>query len=296
MTGTMNNTMNGTLEAYKTVAFDVIRTQLAEHANSQEARELALHLTPCLAEGDLLRNMRDTTQARRMLELAGTPPIPAMEHTAQIVDRSVRGELLTPDEMEETGMFLSAVGRVRSYLERGTAYGIPLAYYGGNLRLLPELKEEIERSIRHGRVDDHASNTLREVRRELQLLSDKIKDKAESLLKSQKKYMAESFVVTRNGRLCLPVKKEYKSRIPGSVIDRSSTGSTLFIEPESVSRLQEEWDILKIEEDCEERRILYTLMDMIASEEESLRADLELLVKLDFMHARVVIRHFCACT
>lgn len=278
--------MNRTSETYKTLGYNTIREQLAEHANSAMAKAMAMELVPCLKEGELLRNMRETTQARRMLELGGTPPLPAMEHTAETVERAVRGDLLTPEEMEETGMFLAAVKRVGSYLDRGTAYGIPLAYYGNNLRLLPELKEEIERSIHHGRVDDYASNTLRDIRRELQALGDKIREKADALLKSRKKYMAESFVVTRNARLCLPVKKEFKSMIPGSVIDRSSTGSTLFIEPEAVARLQDQWDTLKIEEDCEERRILYTLMDMIAREEEALKADLELLVKLDFIFAK----------
>ena len=237
--------MNGTFEAYKTVAFDIIREQLADLANSAEAREMARGLVPCMEEGELRRSMRDTTQARQMLELAGTPPMPAMEHTAEFVARSVRGELLTPEEMEEIGMFLAAVRRVRSYLDKGMSYGIPLSCYGENLRLMTELKEEIEGAIRHGRVDDRASNTLRDIRRDLQLLEEKIKDKAEALLKSQKKFMAESFLVTRNGRLCLPVKKEYKSKIPGSTIDRSSSGSTVFIEPETIARMQDEIEGLR---------------------------------------------------
>lgn len=278
--------MNGTFEAYKTVAFDIIREQLAVLANSAEAREMARGLVPCMEEGELRRSMRDTTQARQMLELAGTPPMPAMEHTAEFVARSVRGELLTPEEMEEIGMFLAAVRRVRSYLDKGISYGIPLSYFGENLRLMPELKEEIEGAIRHGRVDDRASNALRDIRRDLQLLEEKIKDKAEALLKSQKKFMAESFLVTRNGRLCLPVKKEYKSKIPGSVIDRSASGSTVFIEPETIARMQDEIEGLRIEEDCEERRILYTLMDKIAMEEDGFKENLALLAKLDFVFAK----------
>ena len=91
--------MNGTFEASKTVAFDIIREQLADLANSAEAREMARGLVPCMEEGELRRSMRDTTQARQMLELAGTPPMPAMEHTAEFVARSVRGELLTPEEI-----------------------------------------------------------------------------------------------------------------------------------------------------------------------------------------------------
>ena len=93
--------------------------------------------------------------------------------------------------------------------------------------------------------------------------------------------MAESFLVTRNGRLCLPVKKEYKSKIPGSTIDRSSSGSTVFIEPETIARMQDEIEGLRIEEDCEERRILYTLMDRIAMEEDGFKENLALLAKLD---------------
>ena len=85
-----DRTMNGTFEAYKTVAFDIIREQLADLANSAEAREMARGLVPCMEEGELRRSMRDTTQARQMLELAGTPPMPAMEHTAEFVARSVR--------------------------------------------------------------------------------------------------------------------------------------------------------------------------------------------------------------
>ena len=278
--------MNGTFEAYKTVAFDIIREQLADLANSAEAREMARGLVPCMEEGELRRSMRDTTQARQLLELAGMPPMPAMEHTAEFVARSVRGELLTPEEMEEIGMFLAAVRRVRSYLDKGVSYGIPLSFYGENLRLMPELKEEIEGAIRHGRVDDRASNALRDIRRDLLLLEEKIKDKAEGLLKSQKKFMAESFLVTRNGRLCLPVKKEYKSKIPGSVIDRSASGSTVFIEPETIARLQDEIEGLRIEEDCEERRILYTLMDKIAMEEDGFKENLALLAKLDFVFAK----------
>ncbi len=238
--------MNGTFEAYKTVAFDIIREQLADLANSAEAREMARGLVPCMEEG----------------------------------------ELLTPEEMEEIGMFLAAVRRVRSYLDKGVSYGIALSFYGENLRLMPELKEEIEGAIRHGRVDDRASNALRDIRRDLLLLEEKIKDKTEALLKSQKKFMAESFLVTRNGRLCLPVKKEYKSKIPGSVIDRSASGSTVFIEPETIARLQDEIEGLRIEEDCEERRILYTLMDKIAMEEDGFKENLALLAKLDFVFAK----------
>ena len=248
----MTAVINQTFEA---LAFTEILKQLEEYANSPMAKERIRALSPYLEEGELRRQMRDTTQARQMLDLLGNPPLPMMEQAEHLLEKAVLGELLLAEEMEEIGLFLTAVGRMQSYLERGREHRIPAAYYSDNLMPLTELREEIQRSIRGGRIDDHASGTLRDIRRELSVLEEKIKEKAESLLKSQKKYMTEGFVVTRNHRLCLPVKREYKSMIPGSVVDSSSTGATVFIEPQAVARLQDEYDTLKIEEDCEERKI-----------------------------------------
>ena len=263
--------MNHTFDA---VAFTEIIEQLAEYANSPQAKEKIRNLQPYLDEGELKRNMRDTTQARQMLDLLGTPPLPVMEQIGHIVEKAVLGELLLPEEMEEVGMFLAAVRRMQSYLERGKMHHIPAAFYSDDLYPLTELKEEIERSVRHGRIDDHASGALWGIRKEIRALEEKIKDKS------------EAFVVTRNHRLCLPVKKEYKSRVPGSVIDSSSTGATVFIEPEAVARFQDQREILLVEEDCEERKILYSLMDMIASQETSIKSNLETLAKLDFIFAK----------
>lgn len=273
-------------QTFDAVAFTEILKQLEEYANSPLTKEKIRNLGPYLEEGELRRNMRDTTQARQMLDLLGTPPLPVMEQAGLLLDKAVLGELLLPGEIEEIGLFLTAVGRMQSYLGRGMEHHIPAAYYSENLALLPELKEEISRSVRSGRIDDYASAPLRDIRRALLALEEKIKERAESLLKSQKKCMAEAFVVTRNHRLCLPVKREYKSKIEGSVVDTSSTGATVFIEPKAVARLQDEHDILKIEEDCEERKILYTLMDMVAKEETALRNNLDTLVKLDFIFAK----------
>ena len=275
--------MNKTFEL---LAFNEIINRLIEHANSDRAKDIIQELQPYLKESELRKNLSDTTQARQMLDMFGMPPIPAMENVEQFLEKAIRGELLLPEEIEQIGTFLAAVKRMQSYLERGKLYQNPLAYYDENLVPLEEMRIEIERSIRHGRVDDYASGLLRNIRKDLQALEQKIKEKAESILKSQKKYMAETFVVNRNGRTCLPVKKEYKGKIAGSLIGQSATGATLFVEPEAVIRLQDKYEALKIEEDSEERRILYTLMNLIAEHEEEFRGNLKTLVKLDFLFAK----------
>lgn len=270
----------------KIVAFDEIIDFLAKQAHSPRARKMIYELRPYLSEAELRKNLKDTTQAREMLDAVGMPPTPAMENMEELLEKAARYELLLPEELEEIGMFLAAVKRMRDYLERGKNYRISLAYYDENLILLEGLKQELERCIRYGRVDDYASPTLQDIRRKLQTLEDKIKEKAENILRTHKKYMSESFIVHRNGRICLPVKKDYKSKVDGTVADKSSSGTTFFIEPSAVAKLREEKEVLEIEEDNEERRIIYTLMTEITEQEDALRQNLDTLVKLDFIFAK----------
>ena len=275
--------MNKTFEL---LGYQNIIDELREYAVTPKGRELAGELAPFLSEAKLKKNMRDTTQARQMLDVLGAPPFPAMEHVEEYVTKAVKGELLLPEHMEQIGFFLVAVRRMKLYLEKGKDQQIGLAFYCDNLMEAGGLQEEIERSIRSGRIDDYASNALRDIRREIQALEGKIKEKAESTLRAGKAYVADSFVVNRNGRICIPVKKEYKAKIPGTLVDKSSTGATLFIEPQAVSKLRDEYELCRIEEDTEERRILYTLMDRIAEHEAEILEDIRVVVLLDFMFAK----------
>ena len=181
---------------------------------------------------------------------------------------------------------ITAVSRLKEYLNRCKQYKISAAYYEENLQAQNELREEIRTQIRGGRIEDRATRERFSVRTEITRTEDKIKEKAEVVLRSNKEAMSDNFCTLRNGRICVPVKKEYKFRVSGSVIDKSSTGNTLFIEPIGVSRLFEELQILKIEEENEERRILYTLTAKIADYAEEMRQNLRTIEKLDFIFSK----------
>ena len=243
-------------------------------------------MEPYLSETELQKNLRETTQARQMLDLFGTPPLPLMEQVETYMEKAMAGELLLPEQIARVGDFLVGVRRLKGYLDKGRAGQIGIAFYGENLSLLEELCGEIERCIRVDVIDDYASAELRDIRRQLQILDEKVREKAERALKANQAYTNDSFVVKRNGRLCIPVKAEHKSRVRGTVVDKSATGSTLFIEPQAVAELQEEYELYKIAEDTEERRILYTLMEQIAAAETGLREDIRVAAMLDFVFAK----------
>ena len=167
------------------------------------------------------KQLRDTTQARAMLELSGTPPIPAMEHVEEYLQKAVKGNMLMPEQLEEIGMFLSAVRRLKSYLQRGEEGRISLAFYNRNLIFPEELQEEIERCIRSGRVDDHASAYLKDIRKQIQFLEEKVSERAERALKTNRQYLNDSFVVKKRKIL---YSGEKRMQVPGS----GHCGGTVF--------------------------------------------------------------------
>ena len=275
--------MNST---YQLLEYTNILQILSEKAVSNEAKEQCLNLEPYLSELELRKEMRNTTQARLLIDSLGNPPLPIMEHIKEFLDSCVKGELLSPEDIFSVCSFLISVERMQQYLKKGCSHEISLSFYCDNLNSLVTLQEEIKRSIRNGMVDDYATALLRDIRKKITILEEKIKAKADAIIKANKSYMAENFVVTRNGKVCVPVKKDMKHKIPGTVIDFFSSGSTIFIEPISITKLQEELDLLKIDEDNEERRILYTLVSMISDEELTLRENIRTILLLDFIFAK----------
>lgn len=273
-------------KSLETLGYHAILEKLEDCALTIEAKEKIRTMQPECSELELKKQLRETTQARTMLDQFGAPPLSGMKHIGFYLNSAVKGELLLPEQFEEISLFLNAVRRLKSYMKKGEEAQIGIAYYHQNLSAQDELKEELDRCIRSGKVDDHASIYLKDVRRQLTISAEKASAKAERALKTNKAYLSDSFVVNRNGCLCIPVKKEYRHKVPGSVIDKSSTGFTLFIEPSAVSEFREELDFYKLEEESEERRILYTLVNMVAESEPALLENVRVIAKLDFIFSK----------
>lgn len=273
-------------KTFKTLEFNVIINKLQENALTDRAKEELGNLKPYLSESELRLKLRDTTEGRLLLDTIGTPPIPTMSGVESLVNGAVKGEILLPTELEMIGVTLSSVKRLKDYLERGKNYGIGLSYRSDNLDSIDELRDVIFKTIRGGKIDDYATNELRDIRRRVTLIEDRIKGRAEELLRGHKEYFSDSFIVNRNGHTCLPVKKDYKLKVAGSVIDKSSTGATLFIEPTAISKMNEELQLLKLDEENEERKILYTLAGMVADWKDVFYNDIEVIIALDFVFAK----------
>lgn len=270
----------------KMLEFDKIKEKWSELALTDAAKEKIRAAKFYLSEGELRRELRDTTDARSMIELLGNPPLQNVGEIKEILLAADKGECLTPYQLERVEKILAAVRRLKDYLSRAASSGNQLGFYGENLDALGELKEEISRQIRNGAVDDYASKDLSQIRSRIGVCGEKMRQKAEQVMRSNKECMADSFCTMRNGRVCIPVKKEYKFRISGSVIDRSSTGATLFIEPSAAAAYYEELELLKISEENEVCRILYTLTAAVADAAFAMNENIAVFEKLDFIFSK----------
>ena len=153
---------------------------------------------------------------------------------------------------------------------------------------LTPLSSEIRRCIlSEDEISDDASPALRQVRRNMKVTNDRIHTQLSGLVNGNARtYLQDSVITMRNGRYCIPVKAEYKGQVPGMIHDQSSTGSTLFIEPMAVVKLNNNMRELELQEQKEIEIILAGLSEQIAEEREAIALNLELMVQLDFIFAR----------
>lgn len=268
------------------IEFHKIKERWIDLAVTDGAKEKIRELEIYRKESELQKAQRDTSNSRNLIEQLGTPPFQNLTELKEALEATEKGDCLTPYQLERVEKALTAVRRLKDYLERGKAFFNPLAYYEENLDGMEELREKIGRQIRSGEVDDYATRELSWIRGQMAKCEEEMKQKAEQVINSRKDCMTDHYCTRKNGRICVPVKKECKLKIPGSVIEKSATGNTLFIEPAKVARQYEELQLLKIEEENEVYRILYTLSAMIAAGASALKENIAVIEKLDFLFSK----------
>lgn len=270
----------------KQIEFDRVKEIWMNLAVTDQAKDKIREMWIYFSENELKKHLRDTTNARELIEKVGAPPLQNVSEIKDIIMIADKGDCLTPYQIERVEKVLVAIKRLKDYLERGKMYNNSLAYYEENLDGIFELREEIGRQIRNGMVDDYASKELAQIRAQIAKCDEMMKQKAEQIMRMHKECMADHYCTLRNGRVCIPVKKEYKLKIAGSMIDKSSTGNTLFIEPASVAKYYEELQMLKISEENEVYRILYTLSAMVAASAAVINENIAIIEKLDFIFSK----------
>jgi len=278
------------------IEFDKIKGMWSALTVTDYAKEKIKETKVILDETELRRELKETGNSKKLIEKLGNPPLQDVTEIKEILTVAGRGDCLTPYQLERVEKVLVVVERLKDYLARGKQYENPLAYYDENLDELKYLRDEICRQIRYEAVDDRATNTLFEIRTKIARAEETVKQKAEQVIRNNKDIMADSFYTTRNGRICVPVKKEYRYRIQGSVIDRSASGNTVFVEPAVLGKHYEEIQLLKVEEENEVYQILYALSALCSDAVPVMEENMRMIEKLDFIFSKGKLSVDLDCT
>ena len=296
-------------KALKTLEYTKIITQLEAHAASPLGKALCRDLVPSSDLEEVRTWQAQTTDAADRVRLKGTVSFSGLRDIGSSLKRLEIGSSLSISELLSISSVLTVAARAKAYGRQETPENTFTPRFPGQqppkqttaeeyvpdsldplfqaLEPLTPVNNEIKRCIlSEDEIADDASPGLSHVRRSLKACADRIHTQLNSILNSHRSYLQDAVITMRDGRYCLPVKSEYKSQVSGMVHDQSATGSTLFIEPMAIVKLNNEIRELEIQEQKEIEAVLASLSNQTAPHIEELQLDMELLAQLDFIFAK----------
>ena len=270
--------------------FDKIIALLEEEAGSFRGRQLCRRLKPMTDLGKIDTFQEQTAAAFTRIVRKGRISFGDAMPVEESMKRLEVGGALTISELLRICRLLANAARVKSYGRHDTQEDASdcLDAYFDQLEPLTPLSSEIERCIiSEDEISDDASSTLKHIRRSIGSINDKVHSTLSSLVNgSLRTYLQDPIITMRGDRYCIPVKAEYRGQVQGLIHDQSSTGSTLFIEPMAVVKLNNDLKELYAKEQEEIQAILARLSEEAAQYIEEIRADYRALTDLDFIFAR----------
>lgn len=277
-------------KALKTLEYYKIIDMLEAFATSSIGKNKCRQLRPLDNLTEIETMQQETADALSRIYQKGSLSFSGVKDVRGSLKRLEIGSTLGIGELLAIRSLLENASRAKAYSRRETEneHTDSLDNMFELIEPLSPLAAEIGRCIlSEDEISDDASTGLRQVRRSMKLTNDKIHTQLSSFVSGNSRtYLQDAVVTMRNGRYCIPVKAEYKSQVPGMIHDQSSTGSTIFVEPMTIVRLNNEMRELEIQEQKEIEMILSNLSQLAAENLDAISDDVKLLSELDFIFAR----------
>lgn len=278
-------------KALKVLEYDKIIQLLAEQATSDAGKKRCLELVPMTDKQLITDAQAQTADALSRIYRKGNISFGGLKDPGFQMKRLEIGGCLNATELLSICTLLEITKRAKAYSRENRddlpADSLDVLFAG--LEPLTPLLEEIRRCIlAEDEISDDASPALHSVRRTIRNINDKIHGAMNNLLNSSttRSYLQDAVITMRNGRYCLPVKAEYKGQVPGMIHDQSSTGSTLFIEPMSVVKLNNDLKEAFLKEQEAIEAVLAELSNLTAQYAAYLLDNYRILADLDFIFAK----------
>lgn len=282
-------------KSIRALEFDKIRRQLADHTTFSAGHRLALHLEPVIDFDLVASRQAETTEARALLDRHGGHIAMGGAHDVrpEVGDAELH-KILLPRQLLDIRDTLARARTLKHTILRAEIDLPHLVEMAQRIDDSRALVDAISAALSDdGDVKDQASEALARIRRDLRVAHDRLLGRLQSIVGDRRNtpYLQEPLVTQRQGRYVVPLKTEFKGRIPGIVHDTSASGATLFIEPLSVVDLGNEWRRLQIEEEHEVERILRELSGLVAEQADPVRWTVEALADIDLAFAKAQYAH-----
>ncbi len=270
----------------KTLEFDKIIDMLVDEADSALGKDSARRLRPLSDRDEITALQAETTHALTRIFHHGPLSFHGLTDIRPGLVPLSKGGTLGTGELLRIGALLDVAERAVKYEDKDEETDFLSGRFSG-LQTFPEILREIRRCIlSEEEISDDASSELRRIRRTIKNTNDKVREQLNATVNSSSEMLRDNLVTMRNGRYCLPVKQEYKSSFQGMIHDQSATGSTFFIEPMAIVKLNNELAELAMKEQEEIEKILASISSLCAPEAEGLERNVILLAELDFIFAK----------
>lgn len=283
----MNEKALRTLEYYKII------DMLTEYASTPLGKDLCRNLRPMTKLDAVNQAQQETDDAFLRIVKKGTISFSGARDIRPSIMRLKVGGSLSIVELLNIASLLKTAYRAKEYGHRELADGEEPDSLDESFNLLEpltSLEREINRCIlSEEEISDDASPTLHSIRRNMKLTIERVRSQLNSVMNNNRNFLQDAVITMRNGRYCLPVKSENRSQVPGMIHDQSSSGSTVFVEPASVVKANNELRELEIKEQKEIEIILANLSNQAAEHLEYLEDDLKILSQLDFIFAKAML-------
>ncbi|MGV2622395.1 UNVERIFIED_CONTAM: endonuclease MutS2 [Halobacillus marinus] len=272
----------------RTLEFKKIIDQLSGKAASSLGKEKTAALKPSSDLGEVLVKQQETDEAAQVLRLKGHIPLGGIFDIKPSLKRTTIGGILSATECLDIASTIYGGRQLKRFVEEMEEPEMPiLREMVLGIDPMKELEDEIRHCIdENGKVMDGASDKLRTIRSKIRTNESRVRERMESFTRSKSKMLSDSIITIRNERYVLPVKQEYRGSIGGIVHDQSSSGATLFIEPQTVVDLNNQLQEARVQEKNEVERILKELSQTIAEYNSPLYENVTILGNIDFMFAR----------
>jgi len=260
--------------------------RLSGYASTYLGKAKIAELQPIEDKESIRRRLSETGEACRLLAKGGHPPLPSLEGMETLMALLGTGFVMSEQDFGHLAQFARSCEQLRQYMAAKRQDAPAVAGYGAAMHDLKPLREAIEACVDRGRIVDTASGELHKIRKKIRATEEKLQKKLESLMSKHSDSLQERIVSQRNGRYVLPVKRDFRKRVPGVALDESSSGQTVFVEPAELAGPQMELGELRLQESREETQILARLTGEAEGYGHELSVNLEAVGHYDFLFAK----------